>query len=410
MIVQKYGNVDADDIRVKLDAIKQEPRERVQKYFERLDRLFQRGRITDAKQRRRRRQLMEFQPAGSGPLAGVTEEGTVTNREHSVRCGPGANVEILPLTMVNLIQKADSGVEACNNEGWMERASEESGAGNVSSTWCEDGIDQQKCAPESGSEFDSGEDDDEGAQLEGQVESESEFGDTELEKLVQLEGLQQILQLTLHNQADEFMREEVTDADDYADWIRWSADGEVRKKGRSLTTDSSKESVLLQIQWMGTMAPADTMTGQSMDGLEEDIRNPVGLPEDDDDFGREIQDFRLEPRSSFEVTKGILSVQNGREYEWFGLRRKVNGLRQHHECCFDINHRRWLGMPQICMLEALTDTSQGEDELPEDEDGLTVERETRRSARTRQGQRMRKLVLMAQATLMFGRTQCVWDY
>jgi len=36
----KYGNVDNDDIRAKLDAIKQEPRERVQRYFECLDRLF----------------------------------------------------------------------------------------------------------------------------------------------------------------------------------------------------------------------------------------------------------------------------------------------------------------------------------------------------------------------------------
>jgi len=53
LIVQKYGSVDADDIRVKLDAIKQEPKERVQKYFERLDRLFQRGRIPDTEQRRR---------------------------------------------------------------------------------------------------------------------------------------------------------------------------------------------------------------------------------------------------------------------------------------------------------------------------------------------------------------------
>jgi hypothetical protein len=51
--VQKYGNVDTDDIRVKLDAIKQEPKERVLKYFERLDKLFQRGRIPDTEQRRR---------------------------------------------------------------------------------------------------------------------------------------------------------------------------------------------------------------------------------------------------------------------------------------------------------------------------------------------------------------------
>ncbi len=38
LISQKYGSVDDDDIRAKLDAIKQEPRERVQKYFKRLDR------------------------------------------------------------------------------------------------------------------------------------------------------------------------------------------------------------------------------------------------------------------------------------------------------------------------------------------------------------------------------------
>jgi len=53
LIVQKYGNVDTDDIRMRLDVIKQEPKERVQKYFERLDKLFQRSRIPDAEQRRR---------------------------------------------------------------------------------------------------------------------------------------------------------------------------------------------------------------------------------------------------------------------------------------------------------------------------------------------------------------------
>jgi hypothetical protein len=53
LILQKYGNVDTDDIRMRLDAIKQEPKERVQKYFERMDKLFQRGKIPDAEQRRR---------------------------------------------------------------------------------------------------------------------------------------------------------------------------------------------------------------------------------------------------------------------------------------------------------------------------------------------------------------------
>ncbi len=50
--MQKYRGVDANDIQMKLDAIKQEPKERVQKYFEPLDKLFQRGRIQDIEQRR----------------------------------------------------------------------------------------------------------------------------------------------------------------------------------------------------------------------------------------------------------------------------------------------------------------------------------------------------------------------
>jgi hypothetical protein len=47
LIVQKYGNVDADDIRMKMDAVKQEPKERIQKYFELLDKLFRKGQIQD---------------------------------------------------------------------------------------------------------------------------------------------------------------------------------------------------------------------------------------------------------------------------------------------------------------------------------------------------------------------------
>jgi hypothetical protein len=53
LIIQKYGDVNADDIKMKLDAIKQEPKEKVQKYFERLDKLFQKGRIYDVEQKRR---------------------------------------------------------------------------------------------------------------------------------------------------------------------------------------------------------------------------------------------------------------------------------------------------------------------------------------------------------------------
>ncbi len=53
LIIQKYRNVDTDDIQMRLDAIQQEPKERVQKYFERLDKMFQQGKIPDVEQRRR---------------------------------------------------------------------------------------------------------------------------------------------------------------------------------------------------------------------------------------------------------------------------------------------------------------------------------------------------------------------
>ncbi len=45
----KYGNVDGNDIQFKLDAIKQGPKEKVQKYYERLAKLFQQGQMQDAK-------------------------------------------------------------------------------------------------------------------------------------------------------------------------------------------------------------------------------------------------------------------------------------------------------------------------------------------------------------------------
>ncbi len=48
-IIEKYGNIDVDTIRIKLDAIKQEPKEKVQKYYERLDKVFQQSQIQDAK-------------------------------------------------------------------------------------------------------------------------------------------------------------------------------------------------------------------------------------------------------------------------------------------------------------------------------------------------------------------------
>jgi hypothetical protein len=59
-----------------------------------------------------------------------------------------------------------------------------------------------------------------------QFESEDEFGEDELAKLIEAEGPLEILQLMLQEQADDFMNEEITEGDDYADWIRWVADAE----------------------------------------------------------------------------------------------------------------------------------------------------------------------------------------
>ncbi len=40
LIIQKYGDIDANNIKMKLDAIKQKPKEKVQKYFECFDKFF----------------------------------------------------------------------------------------------------------------------------------------------------------------------------------------------------------------------------------------------------------------------------------------------------------------------------------------------------------------------------------
>jgi hypothetical protein len=39
-----------------------------------------------------------------------------------------------------------------------------------------------------------------------------------------LEGSQQIVQLILQEKVDMFMEEEITNVDDYADWLRWVLD------------------------------------------------------------------------------------------------------------------------------------------------------------------------------------------
>jgi len=127
-------------------------------------------------------------------------------------------------------------------------------------------------AHESKSESNSNEDSNEGSRPGIQVEGESEFGDTELENLVMMEGPQQILQLTLQNQADDFMKEEITDVDDYADWIQWAADGEHHKQNLSEAVSAIGGSVLLQVQRMEITASSNKVREQIIDDLKGDTR------------------------------------------------------------------------------------------------------------------------------------------
>ncbi len=46
------------------------------------------------------------------------------------------------------------------------------------------------------------------------------------------------------------MKEDITDADNYVDWIQWAVDEEQRKQNLSEGTNVAGESVLLQIQQM----------------------------------------------------------------------------------------------------------------------------------------------------------------
>ncbi len=77
-----------------------------------------------------------------------------------------------------------------------------------------------------------------------QVDYEDEFGEGELEKLVRSEGPPEILQLILQEQADDFMNEELTEADDSADWIRWVADAE--QSGCAKRTPNAAVTLVLQ--------------------------------------------------------------------------------------------------------------------------------------------------------------------
>ncbi len=88
---------------------------------------------------------------------------------------------------------------------------------------------------------------DEGLQLVEPNGDEYEFGNIELEDLVLSEEPQQILQLILQGQVDDFMEEEIIDVDDYADWLKWVSNAEKRKQYIFESTSCAEVPVLLQV-------------------------------------------------------------------------------------------------------------------------------------------------------------------
>jgi predicted aspartyl protease len=115
-----------------------------------------------------------------------------------VRHGPGTNVEVLPLTMVNLLKRM-------NSRALVQEASTiwKNTHANGNSSWMpdQDQVIVTKGDNTSTSDSNTGIDSSEYYDLEfnqlKQIDCEDEFGDAELEELVSTEGPQEILQLML---------------------------------------------------------------------------------------------------------------------------------------------------------------------------------------------------------------------
>jgi hypothetical protein len=142
-----------------------------------------------------------------------------------VRHGPGADVEVLLLTMVNMLQ-------ALNPEALRAMDLQTARKSDLVVECPSVNTEVEDQRPEvrmSDSDSDASENSEEEHQLREPICDGSEFEDIELEQLVMREGPQQILQLTLQEQTDCLMKEEAGESNDYADWIKWVVDAEQKK-------------------------------------------------------------------------------------------------------------------------------------------------------------------------------------
>ncbi|CAK9276232.1 unnamed protein product [Sphagnum jensenii] len=208
----------------------------------------------------------------------VIKIGAIVDMEQGliqVRRGPGTDVEVLPLTMVNLMQRSNSETNIRDDASTLKQAPGNSNVVVGLSSLYEHGTNERMVAQEFESDSDSNGDPNEGTQSVGPIDGESEFGDIELENLVMLEGPQQILQLTLQKQADDLMKEEITDADDYADWIQWAVDAEQGKRALSEATSATEVFVLLQVQHMDIIDSSNNIKERIADNHKENSSHVV---------------------------------------------------------------------------------------------------------------------------------------
>jgi hypothetical protein len=127
--------------------------------------------------------------------------GAVVDVERSlihVRHGPGTNVKVLPLTVVNLLQRISKGtmVQETSTTWKGERADQDGGTLPVQD---QEAVNEGNDASTSDSNDDSATSEcyeSESSQLE-QIDSDDEFVDTEFEELVNSEGPQEMLRLML---------------------------------------------------------------------------------------------------------------------------------------------------------------------------------------------------------------------
>jgi len=105
-----------------------------------------------------------------------------------VRRGPGVDVEVLPLTMVNLLQRSGSAKGDHHDDCVQRQAPGITEMRRGTSYLSRQDTDEQLAELESESDSGSSQESEEENQVAGTVEGESKFGNTEFEDLVAKEG------------------------------------------------------------------------------------------------------------------------------------------------------------------------------------------------------------------------------